>query len=113
MLFRSNLPATIPSISVDDLATNRDSFVIVDVREADEWEHGHLAGSLHIAMANLPERLEEIPRDRRIACLCRSGNRSAKVTAWLLANGFDALNVSGGTLAWDDRGHPLVVGAQA
>jgi len=108
-----NLPATLPAISVDDLAAQRDAFVVVDVREDDEWEQGHLEGSLHIPMANLPARRGEIPTTGRIACLCRSGNRSAKVTAWLLANGFDACNVTGGTLAWDERGFPFVVGAQA
>jgi len=64
-------------------------------------------------MSQLPARRSEIPTARRVACLCRSGNRSAKVTAWLLTNGIDAVNVRGGTLAWGERGHRFVVGAQA
>ena len=108
-----NLPATIPSITVEELRRDRDSYLVLDVREDDEWEHGHVDGSMHIPMAQLPARLAEIPTTHRVACLCRSGNRSAKVTAWLLANGVDALNVQGGTLAWDERGFPLAVGAQA
>jgi rhodanese-related sulfurtransferase len=108
-----NLPATIPSITVEELRRDRDSYLVLDVREDDEWEHGHVDGSMHIPMAQLPARLTEIPTSHRVACLCRSGNRSAKVTAWLLANGVDALNVQGGTLAWDERGFPFAVGAQA
>jgi rhodanese-related sulfurtransferase len=96
-----------------DIARDRDSYLVLDVREDDEWEHGHVDGSMHIPMAQLPARLAEIPTTHRVACLCRSGNRSAKVTAWLLANGVDALNIQGGTLAWDERGFPFAVGAQA
>ena len=108
-----NLPATIPSIGVDDLSRDYEEYVVLDVREDDEWALGHLDGSMHIPMSQLSTRRTEIPVARRVACICRSGNRSAKVTAWLLANDVDAVNVLGGTLAWAERGHRLVVGAHA
>ena len=43
-----------------------------------------------------------------IICVCRSGNRSARVTAWLRQQGFDAINMTGGMSAWASFGQPLV-----
>ena len=47
-------------------------------------------------------------RDRRIVCMCRSGNRSGRVVAYLLEHGFDAVNLAGGAQQWASFGHPLV-----
>ena len=51
-----------------------------------------MAGAVHIPMAQLPGRIAEIPAGTRIVNICRSGNRSGKVTAWLLNKGFDAVS---------------------
>ena len=63
-----------------------------------------MAGAVHIPMAQLPGRIAEIPAGTRIVNICRSGNRSGKVTAWLLNKGFDAVNMTGGMKAWDAAG---------
>ena len=52
--------------------------------------------------------LGELDRTRRTICICRSGNRSARVTAWLREQGFDAFNMTGGMYAWSSFGHPMV-----
>ena len=109
----ANLPATLPAISVDDLRTKIDDYVVLDVREDDEWDLGHVEGAVHVSMAQLPERIGEIDPSARVACMCRSGNRSAKVTAWMLSRDFDVCNVTGGMIAWESRGFPVALGAQA
>ena len=82
---------------------------LLDVREDDEWEAGHVAGSTHIAMSGLLARIGEVPKDRDVAVVCKSGSRSAQVTAYLRQNGWDsARNLEGGLDAWVRAGKPLV-----
>ena len=59
-------------------------------------------------MRDLPEHLDEFRDGRRIIVICRSGNRSGKVTAWLLNHGIDALNMTGGMQVWERHGLPVV-----
>ena len=81
--------------------------VLVDVREDDEWAAGRAPGALHVPMSALPARLADLPADRPLAVVCRVGARSAQVVAWLRHQGYDAVNVEGGLLAWEHCGLPL------
>ncbi|EMY32840.1 Rhodanese-related sulfurtransferase [Arthrobacter crystallopoietes BAB-32] len=81
---------------------------MLDVREDYEWEAGHIDGALHIPMNDLPERLEELDPDEDVFVICRSGGRSFRVAQWLVANGYSAMNVSGGMGAWLEAGKPMV-----
>ena len=103
----SNIPVSLPSVEPGDVPVDG-SDLLLDCRENDEWETGHVGTALHIPMAQLPARIGEMPHGRRIVNICRSGNRSGKVTAWLLNNGFDAVNMTGGMKAWDASGLPVV-----
>ncbi len=98
----------LPAIDVDAAAAEPDTTVLLDVREYEEWMAGHAPTATHIAMSQLAERVVELDKSRRIVCICRSGNRSARVTEWLRSQGFDAVNMSGGMSAWSSFGHPLV-----
>ena len=77
---------------------------VLDVREAAEWSSGHVAGALHIPMGQLPSRLSEVPKDGPVYVICHSGNRSAAMVDYLRAQGYDAVNVSGGMADWERRG---------
>ena len=82
--------------------------VLLDVREDDEWAAGHAPKAVHIPMGELAGRLEELPADGTVHVVCRSGGRSARVTAYLNANGWDATNVDGGMQSWHAAGRPMV-----
>ena len=80
---------------------------MLDVREDDEWDAGHVEGSVHIPLMQLGERFGELPATQTLV-VCRSGNRSAHATAYLVDQGFDAVNLAGGLAAWHRAGRPLV-----
>lgn len=72
---------------------------VLDVREPDEWELGTLPGAVLISQGEIVERMEELPKDRPVLCVCRSGGRSSNVAAFLDFNGYRAANLSGGMKA--------------
>lgn len=81
--------------------------VLVDVREPVEWDAGHAPGARHIPLGKLEGRLRQVPSDRRIVVVCRSGNRSARATTLLARAGRDAVNLDGGMHAWAKAGLPV------
>ena len=80
---------------------------LVDVRETYEWEAGRIDGARHIEVAQLASEAETIDRGRPVVFHCRVGSRSAMAAQAFRRAGFDAYNLSGGILAWADRGLPL------
>lgn len=85
--------------------------VLLDVREADEWHAGHAPGAVWVPLRELESVRFELPMNRRIVVVCRSGARSATATQALLDWGFDAVNLAGGMQAWARMGHPVVTDA--
>ncbi|MEO5834418.1 MAG: rhodanese-like domain-containing protein [Nakamurella sp.] len=98
-------PSDFPEIPVSRLP---DDAVLLDVREDDEWAAGHAPDAVHLSMTTLADRLDEVPEGDPIYVICRSGGRSARVTAYLNGNGWDAVNVDGGMGMWERLGKPLV-----
>ena len=101
-------PAT---MSVAELKQKLDAgttMLLLDVRTPEEYSgDGHVAGSVLIPLQELEGRLGELPTDKPIACICRSGNRSAQACALLAQRGFTNLtNVEGGMIAWKAAGYP-------
>jgi rhodanese-related sulfurtransferase len=82
--------------------------LLLDVRNPIEWLAGHAEGAAWIPMSELAERQEELPTDRDIVVICKSGSRSAQVAHALVAAGYEAVNVAGGSEAWQDAGFPIV-----
>ncbi|HUF84009.1 MAG TPA: rhodanese-like domain-containing protein [Acidimicrobiia bacterium] len=82
--------------------------LLLDVRESDECDAGHAPDSVFIPMKEVQARQSELPKDRRIVTICRSGGRSAAVTEALNAWGFDSVNLAGGLQAWEAAGLPVV-----
>ncbi|MFF8769997.1 rhodanese-like domain-containing protein [Kitasatospora sp. NPDC015120] len=96
--------AQIPTI--DAAAVPADA-ALLDVREQDEWDAGHVEGALHIPVGEVVARIGELP-DAKLYVLCRVGGRSAQVVQYLVQNGRDAVNVDGGMYAWEGAGRPMV-----
>ena len=86
----------------------RPAALLVDVREVSEFAEVRAEDVVLLPMSTLPSRLEELPRDRELLFICRSGSRSGQVVAYLQANGWrDVANVAGGMLAWESAGLPV------
>jgi rhodanese-related sulfurtransferase len=82
--------------------------VILDVRESEEFSQGCAQGAFHIPVAALDERLDEVPADRPVIVVCRSGGRSYRAAKTLASRGYVSLNLAGGMHAWHDEGLPVV-----
>ncbi|MFD4467087.1 rhodanese-like domain-containing protein [Rhodococcus sp. NPDC058505] len=82
--------------------------VLLDIREDTEWADGHAPDALHIPMSDVPARRDEIDIDAEVYVVCRSGGRSITVVTYLNECGFDAVGVTGGMVAWQQAGRPLV-----
>jgi len=99
------LPAEIDPASVADLYDSGE-ITVIDVREAWEYEAGHIPGAALIPLGELAERVDEVPRDRPVVLVCRSDNRSGQALRLLSRQGFDNLsNMMGGMLAWEAAGY--------
>ena len=105
------IPVETPEIGIDQLADAvRGGAAIVDVREPHEYVADHVPGAVLIPMGQLPGRAAELDQRTPVYIVCASGNRSATVTGFLRAAGFDAYSVAGGTSEWARSGRPVVGG---
>lgn len=82
-----------------------DAVLLLDVREPHEWAVGHAPGAVHLPMRAIT--LEQLPTDRPVVCVCRSGNRSHSVARALAEHGVQAVNMLGGMQAWAAAGLPM------
>ena len=94
---------SIPEYSPAEFIARRnrgENFTLLDVREA--WELGIVSvpGIIHIPMNEVPNRLNELDQSVETVVLCRSGRRSLEVARLLQQQGFRAVNLAGGILAW-------------
>jgi rhodanese-related sulfurtransferase len=80
---------------------------LIDVRREHEWEAGHIPGSRHVEVNDLPSEATSLPRDKPLVLYCRSGSRSELAADGLSAGGFDAHALAGGISAWAEGDRPL------
>ena len=106
-------------LNVDELAARLDSSgaddrpLVIDVRQANEYETYHIPGSIHITAGSLPDRLDELPRDAPIVTVCAAGLRAGVAASVLRSAGFEDVSwVASGVPAWRAQGHPTVRGDQ-
>ncbi len=92
-------------ITVDELVLERErGATVIDVREVDEYIEAHVPGVRLVPLGTIPDEVDALPRDETLYVICRSGARSLRAADFLIANGFDAISVAGGTMAWVQRG---------
>jgi len=102
-----------PAVNVTEAKRKIDAgeAIVVDVRQPDEWNQGHIAGAKLIPLGALSSGLSSLPRDKEVLLVCRSGNRSSVAQGLLARAGFSsAINVEGGMIAWQRHGLPMKVG---
>ncbi|HVB71337.1 MAG TPA: rhodanese-like domain-containing protein [Acidimicrobiales bacterium] len=85
----------------------REGALLLDVRNDDEWAEGRAPGAMHVALADLPDHVNDFDATRMIVCVCRSGGRSHRAALFLMEHGLTAANLDGGMLAWAEAGGPL------
>jgi rhodanese-related sulfurtransferase len=105
----SSANALKPNVDVSEAAILRDNGAFVlDVRETYEWDAGHIPNATLIQLGTLNQRLNEIPKDKPIVVVCRSGNRSQKGRDVLLSAGFGQVtSMDGGMIAWQQANLPV------
>ncbi len=90
--------------SVKEKLDKGEPFILVDVREQQEWDAGHIQGAWLMPLGSLDKRINELDRNREIIVYCRSGKRSEKAARILLESGFQNIqNMKGGILSWNDQ----------
>jgi rhodanese-related sulfurtransferase len=91
-----------------DISKRRSELHLLDVREQDEWDAGHIEGAQHIPLGELGARLAEVPKEQVVVAVCRSGSRSDRAAKGLRLSGLEAENLDGGVTAWSRAGLALV-----
>ena len=99
-------PATMTAGEAHQAVTS-DGAVLLDVREQSEWRAGHAPQARHLVLSQLQDHLGELPTDRPIVTVCRSGRRSAMAANTLTRHGYQATNLTGGMNAWATAGLPV------
>jgi rhodanese-related sulfurtransferase len=100
-----NQPVAVPEVLSTDLPAGA---FLLDVREDDEWAAGHAPDAVHVRLGELGTRVAELPHDREVYVICRSGTRSAYAAQTLAGGGLSAVNVSDGMTGWAVAGRPMV-----
>ena len=96
-------------LSTKEVAEKSSDVQVLDVRSDKEWQSSHIEGATHISLGELPDRLEEIPKDQAVIAVCGSGYRSSIASSLLQANGFsDVSSMDGGMTAWNHKQLPTV-----
>ena len=83
---------------------NEKPLLVLDVRQPDEYRTGHIQGAKLIPLNELSARLDELPDDQEILCVCRTGARSGMAAGQLASAGYKAFNLSGGMVGWQRAG---------
>lgn len=91
-------------LSTQEVAERHPGTQVVDVRSAQEWASGHIAGAIHIPLGELPGRSKELPQTAAIIAVCGSGYRSSIAASLLQAHRFSCISsMDGGMTAWNAR----------
>jgi len=100
---------TLDQITVNDLYALRPDLQVLDTRDRNEWNEGHIQGAVSIPYYEIEQRLPELKADQPLAVICGSGQRSTTASSLLQRHGFtQLLNVVGGMEAWDEAGFEKV-----
>lgn len=92
---------TIEATELRERLEQGEALRVIDVREQDEYDGGHIPNVPLYALSAFPDIVDEIDAEGTIYVVCRSGNRSGRACEYMMSRGYDVVNVEGGMLAWD------------
>lgn len=105
---------TIRESTVADLARALEQgAAVIDVRNGDEYDDGHIPGAQLFPLDELGDRMADLPSNRPLYIVCKSGRRSSVAAENLNDRGIDAISVVGGTDDWAASGRPISSGREA
>ena len=112
--YKKGLPLErLEMITVPELKEKLDggeAWLVLDVRSHEEWDAGFIEGAMNVYVGLLGKRLDEVPQDRPVAVICKSGTRSGFASSIMLRAGRENIhNVLGGMEAWKNLGYPLTI----
>lgn len=104
----------VEEVSLETLEHRAPAVFVLDVREPDEYAHGHVPGAVNVPQAELAIRKDEIPTDRPVLIICQWGSRSYRSAQFLKQLGYENVaSVADGTGTWEEQGKPLAYGDTA
>ena len=105
---------SVREITIDELkAAISNGAQVIDVRESDEYNAGHVPMAQHIPLGSVPDHLEAFRSDAEVYVVCHSGGRSMRACEFLHDQGItNVVNVIGGTSGWTALGNPVTIGMQ-
>jgi phage shock protein E len=95
---------------VHDIMTKSPRPFLLDVRTPNEYKEVHISGAELIPLNEISSKLNRIPKEREIICVCASGSRSSVATRQLTAQGYTVSNLRGGMSQWIQAGLPTKKG---
>lgn len=99
---------SIPEVDVLEAQKRvREGALLIDVREQNEFDEVRIPGSQLMPLSSFAQHYEELPKDKPLVMQCRSGARSGQATEFLRQHGYDAVNMTGGILAWEQAELPV------
>jgi len=117
MIYYTQIQLTSTTISYGDVTVEEaksliesdSSLIILDVRTREEYDSGHIEGTILIPVSELEDRLDEISKEEELLIYCRTGNRSSNSVNILKANGYTKIfHMNDGIIAWIQAGYPTV-----
>ncbi|WP_296056448.1 rhodanese-like domain-containing protein [uncultured Amphritea sp.] len=116
MIIRKGIPGwlswlpfgQVPSVTPDYVAQDLEQYLLIDVRTLREFNKSHIPGAISIPLHSLRhDRMNGLPTDKPILCICLSAHRSKPATRKFIKAGFNAMELKGGMLAWWKLDLPL------
>ena len=96
--------------TLNEKISNKENFILLDVRTDSEYFLSNIEGAIHIPMNDIPNKLNTLDKDKEIIVQCKSGKRSAKVCQFLLNNNYESVrNLKGGIIAWANEIDPTIM----
>lgn len=112
--YPGDMDQPVPEVTPEEAQTLiDDGALLIDVREQNEWDAARVPGAILKPMSGLNSWYQDLPQDRQVVLMCRTGNRSGKIVDALINQaGFTNVhNLTGGIVRWAEESRPIDEGS--